>query len=153
MTRIFGFLFGLLLLALVFAGSVPRSLKDAFKSVLAPAAYHRPGPGVSLPAVPKEGDPQFGSKAVPAGKGASGAGAPASERRARPAPGVSLPAVPKEVDPEFGSKAVPAGKGASGAVAPESELVVPPAPKPVFRERAGAINQDLFQPDIPRLRK
>jgi hypothetical protein len=111
MMRIFGFLFGLLLLALVFAGSVPRSLKDAFKSVLAPAAYHRPGPGVSLPAVPKE------------------------------------------VYPELGSKAVPAGKGASGAVDPESEPVVPPAPKPVFRERAGAINQDLFQPDIPRVRK
>ena len=112
--RIFGFLFGLLLLALVFAGSVPRSLKDAFKSVLAPAAYHRPGPGVSLPAVPKK------------------------------------------VDPELGSKALPAGKGASGAVDPESEPVVPPAPirdKPVFRERAGAINQDLFQPDIPRVRK
>ena len=80
MMRIFGFLFGLLLLALVFAGSVPRSLKDAFKSVLAPAAYHRPGPGVSLPAVPKEVYSELGSKAVPAGKGASGAVDPESEQ-------------------------------------------------------------------------
>jgi hypothetical protein len=114
MMRIFSFLFGLLLLALVFAGSVPRSLKDAFKSVLAPAAYHRPGPGVSLPGVPEK------------------------------------------VDPELGSQEVPAGMGATGAVDPEIEPVVPPVPirdKPVFRERAGAINQDLFQPDIPRLRK
>ena len=111
MMRIFRFLFGLLLLALVFAGSVPRSLKDAFKSVLAPAAYHRPGRGVSLPAVPEK------------------------------------------VDPELGSQEVPAGMGATGAADPESELVVPPAPKPVRRERAGAINQDLFQPDIPSVRK
>ena len=45
MMRTFGFLFGLLLLALVFAGSVPRALKDAFKSVLAPAAYPSARPG------------------------------------------------------------------------------------------------------------
>ena len=111
MTRIASFLFGLVLLALLIAHSLPRSFKHELKSALESSPYHRPALGFSLPPLPNKADPKLGSGAGSAGM-----------------------VVPSAVDPGSGPN-------------------IPLSHKPVFREREGVINRDLFEPDIAQVGK